>query len=201
MAGRPQECDRAEAARRAALQFWRTGLEGTSVDALVAETGMNRFGLYGELGGKKGLFLKACESYSEQSRRQLIEPLMAARDARLGLRRLFSTLIDTQLSRDPKVPHGCFMARTLSDEASSDPEIELTVKRHFEALELAFSESLARSAGLKSPNRSTRAGGLLLINTLFGLLQTARLHPSKPVLRRIADRAIQDAIELSKKRL
>jgi TetR/AcrR family transcriptional repressor of nem operon len=196
MAGRPQECDRAEAVRRAALQFWRTGLEGTSVDDLVASTGMNRFGLYGELGGKKGLFLKACDAYSRESSERLLEPLRTAPEPVAALKQFFRLIIDRQLSSDTAVPSGCFMARTLSHEAETDPEIRQAVRAHFKRFELGLAQTLARAAGCSPASAPVRTGALLLLNTLFGLLQTVQLHPSRSVLNRIADAAVRDAVQL-----
>lgn len=196
MVGRPKKCDRAEAVRRAALQFWRTGLEGTSVDDLVASTGMNRFGLYGELGGKKGLFLKACDTYTRDSAERLLEPLRSAKEPIGALKQFFRLLIDRQLDSDSGVPAGCFMAQTLANEAANDPEIRQAVKAHFKRIESGLAHALARAAGVNPRSAQVRTGALLLLNTLFGLLQTARLHPSKSVLIRIADAAVRDSVQL-----
>lgn len=197
MSGRPQQCDREQAAQRAVARFWRQGLAGTSVEELVADTGLNRFGLYGELGGKKGLFLKACEAYAEGSRKRLIDPLRNATDPEAGLIEFFEALIKGQLETSGTSPQGCLLANTLAEDASEDGDIRQLVHAHFAELEEAFTQLLERAAASPrrpSATRAARAGAQCLLTTLFGILQTARLHPSHPVLSAIATRALRDAI-------
>ncbi len=197
MSGRPQECDRERVAQLAIARFWRQGLAGTSVEELVADTGLNRFGLYGELGGKKGLFLKACAAYAEESRKRLIDPLRKAADPETGLRQFFQVIVEGQLGPKGAAPRGCLLANTLAEDASGDAEIGQLVHGHFAELEEALAQLLERAAASPrrpSATRAARAGAQCLLTTLFGILQTARLHPSRPVLTAIAERAVHDAI-------
>lgn len=53
---RPRTFDEAEAVTRAARTFRARGYEATSVDDLLAATGMNRASLYSVFGSKYGLF-------------------------------------------------------------------------------------------------------------------------------------------------
>ena len=43
--------------------FWRLGYEGAHLSALVEQTGLNRFSLYKEFGGKAGLFEATLERF------------------------------------------------------------------------------------------------------------------------------------------
>jgi len=61
--GRPKSYERAEALDRAMRVFWAKGYEGTHLSALVEATGLNRFSLYNEFGGKEGLYHAALEHY------------------------------------------------------------------------------------------------------------------------------------------
>ncbi len=185
-----------EATRKAAGRFWRTGFGGTSVADLVEATGLNRFGLYGELGGKKGLFLKACAVYSEGSRQRLLGPLASARDPEQGLRELFSAVIDGQL--DGRQPRGCLMANTLSDAAIADREIQAAVRAHFDTLEAALGAALRRAAGSQGSATTARNGGRLLVNTLLGLVQMACLNPNRSALRAIASSGIEAALRAAR---
>jgi len=56
---RPREFDLNEALQAAMLLFWERGYEATSIDDLLQQMGINRASLYGTLGQKRELFLKA----------------------------------------------------------------------------------------------------------------------------------------------
>lgn len=57
--GRTRSFDESLVVSQAARAFLATGYEGTSVDALVAATGLHRGSLYGAFGSKRGLFVAA----------------------------------------------------------------------------------------------------------------------------------------------
>lgn len=61
--GRPKTWERSDVLRRAARLFWEKGFEGAHLQELVEATGLNRFALYKEFGGKEGLFHEALRSY------------------------------------------------------------------------------------------------------------------------------------------
>ena len=61
--GRPKSYERTEVLDRAMRLFWARGYEGTHLSDLVEATGLNRFSLYNEFGGKEGLYRAALEHY------------------------------------------------------------------------------------------------------------------------------------------
>jgi len=61
--GRPKSYDRTDVLDRATRLFWAKGYEGTHLAELVEATGLNRFSLYNEFGGKEGLYRAALEHY------------------------------------------------------------------------------------------------------------------------------------------
>ena len=66
MAGRPRSYDREEVLERAMTLFWEKGFEGAHLGELVEVTGLNRFSLYKEFGGKEGLFRDALSRSSRK---------------------------------------------------------------------------------------------------------------------------------------
>ena len=66
--GRPRAYDPQAALARAAETFWKAGYAGTSLDDLVAATGMNRPSLYAAFGDKRDLYLKTLEHYRDEGR-------------------------------------------------------------------------------------------------------------------------------------
>lgn len=65
--GRPRSYDRNEVIARATALFWKKGYAGAHLQELVEVTGLNRFSLYKEFGGKDGLFQTAIESYLNEA--------------------------------------------------------------------------------------------------------------------------------------
>src|ERR1700749_1175927 len=66
--GRPRQYDPERALANAAEVFWKHGYAATSLDDLVAATGMNRPSLYAAFGDKRDLYLKTLKRYQERSR-------------------------------------------------------------------------------------------------------------------------------------
>src|SRR6185503_8823250 len=60
---RPKTYTREEVLRRATSLFSQKGYEGAHLQELVEVTGLNRFSLYKEFGGKEGLFQAALDAY------------------------------------------------------------------------------------------------------------------------------------------
>lgn len=60
--GRTRSFDEAAVVAQAARAFVTSGYEATSLDMLVAATGLHRGSLYGAFGSKRGLFLEALRS-------------------------------------------------------------------------------------------------------------------------------------------
>src|SRR5438270_10929061 len=73
---RAKEFDYDEALESATRVFWEKGYEATSIQDLVAATGVNRASLYETFGDKRELFRKALERFrcaQEKSFEQLMQ--------------------------------------------------------------------------------------------------------------------------------
>lgn len=125
---RPKEYCLPEALDKAMRVFWAKGYFGTSVEDLVAATGVSRYGLYGEFGDKNGLFLAALQRY----RTDIVAPLLdiiGQPDASLGaLRSLFAVL--AEFARQPGGKLGCLVFNSvneigLHDEATAGKILEI----------------------------------------------------------------------------
>jgi AcrR family transcriptional regulator len=106
--GRPKEYDRDDVLRKAMRLFWKKGYEGTHLAELVEETGLNRFGLYKEFGGKEGLFAEALDRYMIEL--QPLSSLLAREPLGLANIRAYSEAL-----LDAKFIHGCLLVNTLPE--------------------------------------------------------------------------------------
>lgn len=107
---RPRGYVREDVIDKAMELFWRLGYEGAHLAALVDHTGLNRFSLYKEFGGKAGLYEAALERFLgfllDQYRTVLTrQPL--------GLENIEAVLRSLQYGSQY---YGCFMLNTLTQK-------------------------------------------------------------------------------------
>src|SRR5512144_1287779 len=120
--GRPRAYDPDIALARAADVFWRNGYDGTSLDDLVAATGMNRPSLYAAFGDKRDLYLKTLERYQQQSRAASLQLLADSATLREFLTRFYSGALEIYRAGEPEA-RGCYSISTAPAQAASDPAV------------------------------------------------------------------------------
>lgn len=107
---RPRGYVREEVIDKAMELFWRLGYEGAHLAALVEHTGLNRFSLYKEFGGKAGIYEAALERFLgfllDQYREALTRQPM-------GLENIEANLRSLQYGSQY---YGCFMLNTLTQK-------------------------------------------------------------------------------------
>ena len=108
--GRHKSYNRDDVLEKAMTLFWAKGFEGAHLSELVEVTGIKRFSLYAEFGGKDGLFQEALELYLQRA--------LAVYDATLkmepyGLDNLRNYFKEMSYGDDY---HGCFLINTLTEQ-------------------------------------------------------------------------------------
>ena len=135
--GRPRTYERDAVVDRAMELFWRRGYEGAHLAALVEHTGLNRFSLYKEFGGKAGLYEASLERFLgfllEQYRSILtVQPL--------GLENIERVLRSLQYGSQY---YGCFMLNTLTQRDTVPPEAFARALAASEEIEALYVGNLA----------------------------------------------------------
>jgi AcrR family transcriptional regulator len=115
--GRPRAYDPQVALARAAAVFWKAGYAGTSLDDLVAATGMNRPSLYAAFGDKRDLYLKTLDYYRDEGRDLARHALADAATLRVFLQRFYAKALDLYLEGGPR---GCYSIGTAATVAAVD---------------------------------------------------------------------------------
>ena len=120
--GRPRTFDPAQALGAAAERFRTRGYAGTSLDDLVAATGLARPSLYAAFGDKKALYIAALDRTIERAGRGF--DTLAALDLplRQSLDALFATIITGYLTGEAG-PAGCIAVSTAATSAVYDSDI------------------------------------------------------------------------------
>ncbi|MBV9947094.1 MAG: TetR/AcrR family transcriptional regulator [Myxococcales bacterium] len=187
---RPREFDEDEVLDLALATFWEHGYEGTSIDDLVAATGLGRASLYGAFGDKEQIFARALERYCAQAGAAL-ESAEREASARAALRGLFRALA---MKASPKSgPRGCFLLTTAvggdAPAAAREAYAEYTAR-----LERALTALVRRGQRSGEFTRAVEAQSVarMLALLLQGIAAGARAGRSKAHL----EAAIEAALEL-----
>ena len=133
---RPRTYERAEVLRKATDLFSRKGYEGAHLQELVEVTGLNRFSLYKEFGGKEGLFQAALDAYLQQLGE--LDAYLKREPAGLANVRAFYAAILRQ-----EFPYGCLAVNTIREKHVIPPHVYATIERFAASSEASFRRNLA----------------------------------------------------------
>ena len=187
---RPREFDEDDVLERALATFWEHGYEGTSIDELVAATGLGRASLYGAFGDKEQIFARALERYCARAGDSLgigsDEP-----SARAALERMLRAMVTN--SSPKSGPRGCFLLSTAvggdAPSVARDAYADYTAR-----LERALTALVRRGQESGELSRAGDAPSLarMLTVILKGIAASARAGRSKAQL----EAAIETALAL-----
>ncbi|MBP5858889.1 TetR/AcrR family transcriptional regulator [Marivibrio halodurans] len=174
---------------RAMRAFWARGYEATSVEDLVAATGINRASLYGTFGDKHALFLKALEHYGEIG---LLAGL-ALEDTDRPVPDVLRDLFDRLIARCLEMRGiGCLVTNTVCEFGTRDAAISESARRALARMENALDLLVRRGQerGEIAADESPRAIARFLLNTMQGMQVLAKVNPDARALSQIADRTL-----------
>ncbi len=144
--------------------FWQRGYFATSMEDLVAATGVNRASMYTDFGGKEALFLACLSAYQEQFASPAIAILLAGSDGTTethdngeiaprhevpqtppaglaAIEAYFDHFIRLHVRHGMPGP-GCFCANVMTEIASHHTQIRRVVEQHLAQLCDAFYRAL-----------------------------------------------------------
>lgn len=197
--GRPALVDRGVALDRLTRQFWRAGYEASSLDDLLAASGLPRASFYREFGDKRSAFLVALRHYQREVVATHIRPVLADGDLpSRRLRRFLYRRLDAALGVEPKAPDGsaprpgCLIVNTAIELAAHDVEIEKIVSRGLDGI-----RSTIRTLVQEAIDRDEARGGIdadLAAQQIHALLQgvnvLARVGTPRRELRRLLKQTV-----------
>ena len=174
--------DRSEVLDRAMTTFWTRGYEATSIEDLVAATGINRGSLYGTFGDKRRLFLAALDHYWHT----VVNAMMAALsdpDPRRALERMFEALI--RRTSDPRFPRGCLITNTSLECPTVGDDIARKIAERVGQQETAIYGVLrkAQAEGALSAAHDARALARFFLGVAWGINAVNRTVADPEALR------------------
>jgi len=176
--GRHKGYNREEVLDRAMKLFWRKGYEGAHLQELVEITGLNRFSLYKEFGGKEGLFLEALDRYLAQV--MTVMGLLAREPQGLSnISDYFKGVLDYPFF------HGCFAVNTLVQHPVVPEEARRKVFDFINSGEKVFLSNLkaAKKKGELRGDVDPQSLARLLITFDIGLVVSLQLDVDKRGLK------------------
>ena len=130
---RPKSYKRDEVIGRVRDAFWKHGYQGLGIRAIEEETGLGRFAIRTEFGGKEGLMAEALEVYSKDTETYVYD-VLAARDDVEAIAEVLEGMIAPH--PDTMRHFGCLMVNTTVENVNVGSEVfRKATNRHFERLE------------------------------------------------------------------
>jgi len=171
---------------RALRLFWRNGYNGTSMEMLTKELGVEKPSIYATFGSKRSLYLEALLHYRTSMVRRVAEFLDSAATPRAGIDRVVRFMMTSLY--EPGVQEGCMVTNAALELADQDGEVAAHVSTMLGEIGSLFEKSLL--AGQKSGEVTTRVSADLLaaylVNMIEGTRITEKTRPSKEKLRALA---------------
>ena len=174
---RTKEYKEEEVIEKAMLLFWRNGYQGTSMQMLEREMGINKFSIYASFGSKQGVFLESLQCYKSKVN-SVLEKLKKASNGIADIKQFFYDSVSANYTEDEQ--KGCFVTNTYNEFSESEDELIKEQMRAFmENLKLIFIEKL-RSDSTKSDAELLKYADFLLL-AKHGLAAASRVNSREEI--------------------
>jgi TetR/AcrR family transcriptional repressor of nem operon len=178
-----------EATRRRLLdaafqEIYVHGFHGTSIDKVVAHTGLTKGALFNIFPSKRALgYAVVDEVIADMIRSQWVVPLAGAGDCLETIARSFEAGADALL-RMP-VHHGCPLNNLAQEMSAIDPGFKARTLRVFDEWISTFRTALeaGQRAGVVRPDADTRDAATMLVTLIEGILSLAKSSQDPEALR------------------
>ncbi len=184
---RPREFAEDTVLDRALELFWDRGYEGTSVEALVQHTGVQRASLYATFGNKHDLFVATLKRYFE---RQFLL------DSEAGLAGIEDLLRRVACDASGNC-RGCYMINAGMEMAENDPAIAQMMSEAVQGMEAAVAAALRRGQERgEVAARPVLPMARMVVSAVLGMRVLARARAGKDVAEGVVEGTL-DALKNS----
>ncbi len=170
--------------------FWRYGYEGTSIQDLVENMGINRGSIYDTFQDKRTLFLAAIAHYNQTVVKEIVAPLEDHNASKKTIFELFEYLV--VLITTDSCLKGCFLTNTTVERCPHDAEIATQMAIHLKRIEKAFFHALDKSQQLGEieESKDIKTLAVYLTTILQGLQVMGKVYRDPQQLREICQVAL-----------
>ena len=183
---RPKEYRREEVLDLATNLFWLKGYEGTSMNEMVEQTGLNKHSMYNEFSDKEGLFLDCLEHYANESTKQLGNILTQKPLGLSNIEAFFNNRIEYATSRKFK---GCLLLNSAVEKEILSDKINNKLQKMLTAFEGLLYDCLKAAQETKEipKNKDCKALASYLYCFLGGLMIIGRRKTNKVALKKLTE--------------
>jgi TetR/AcrR family transcriptional repressor of nem operon len=186
---RSKEFDPERALAKAMSVFWRSGYEGTSLEALLREMGIAKQSLYDTFGDKRSLYLKALTYYRDQTNgemQRLIDETPSVKDGFAKL--LYGLAAETREQHE----RGCLLLSANLQRDPKDAVVRDFLRDNQAKVEAIFVQALRRAQqqGELSPREDAAALASFFVVTIQGMRAMARLKSDRTALEQVVKVAL-----------
>ena len=160
---RPRQFDETQVIENLMQVFWDKGYEATSMQDLVAVSGLHKGSLYGAFGDKKAIYLAALRHYDRTRIQAGIDMLNGEGSPKQKIARLFDSVIES--TKRGLFAGGCLLCNASLEMAATDREVKSEVKTTIRRLKLAIMEALKSRIASEDEAASLAA---FVISAYFG---------------------------------
>ncbi|MEQ8246857.1 MAG: TetR/AcrR family transcriptional regulator [Alphaproteobacteria bacterium] len=157
--------------------FWRRGFADCSVEDLVAETGVSRYGLYSTFGEKDELFAAALDRYAERVIDPLFGPLEKENAGLADIHGYFDRLVAA--GAEPYARFGCMLCNTVADADAVSAPVARRVAQFLSRLRHGFLRALENAK--RNGELGAQADPPALADYLVGVVQGISAYAQAPV--------------------
>ncbi len=182
---RQKEFEKEEVLEKAMDTFWRFGFEGTSMQSLVKNMGINRSSLYETFGDKRSLFEAAITHYEKTRMQGMVDCLLEMEASISAIAQVFDSLIDQSLSDEER--RGCFITNTAIELCHHDPSVAQKIATDMKILERAFYRVLvnAQAKGEIAQEKDMKQIAQYLTSSFQGIRVMAKINQDPQFLKNI----------------
>ena len=182
---RQKEFDKEEVLEKAMDTFWRFGFEGTSMQSLVKNMGINRSSLYETFGDKHSLFEAAITHYEKTRMQGMVDCLQEMGASKSAIAKVFDRLIDQSISDEER--RGCFLTNTAIELGPHDPSVAKKIAMDMKIVEQAFHQVLvnAQAKGEIALEKNLNHLAQYLTSSFQGIRVMAKINQEPEFLKNI----------------
>ena len=185
MAGRPRIFDEQNVIDKAIEVFWKKGYEAASAEELLTAMNIGKGSFYLSFkGGKKELYEKALEQFSNKGVERFNAALANANNPVEFLKNFFLSMADSPKERQLK---GCYLGNAIIEMANIDTKTKNKAAKLLARLEGSFKTIIekAQQDNLIRTKENPELLARLLINLWNGINITRIMYPESDSLKRM----------------
>ena len=155
---RPREFDEDQVREALMKVFWDKGYEATSMQDLVAASGLLKGSLYGAFGDKQALYLAALKHYDQTRIQAGVDMLKGQGTSKEKVKRLFDSVIESV--KAGVFAGGCLLCNASVEMAPVDKTVKSTVKNTLRRLQSAVHSAI--ESEVNDPAESKALAGFIV---------------------------------------